>query len=159
MVTRLCSECTTTANPDRATDRTGARAASTFLTPGLRTAATDSRAILLCFRTCATAREVGRNNLVNQRFVERNTECTLGNIHGTLTFHFNFHRQGPQDFALIAGRTITRPPFDPGTAPRINNRLRSLSTRTTTRFCTVRRTLPMWPAIFLPLKTRPGVWF
>ena len=47
--------------------------------------------------------------------------------------------------------------FEPGTAPRIRSRLRSASTRTISRFCTVRRTLPICPDIFLPLKTRPGV--
>ena len=38
-------------------------------------------------------------------------------------------------------------------------RLRCSSIRTTSRFWVVLRTAPMWPDIFLPLNTRPGVWF
>src|SRR5690606_42160230 len=60
--------------------------------------------------------------------------------------------------ALTDGRTITSPPSAPGTAPLISSRLRATSISITLRFSVVRRTTPMWPAIRLPLKTRPGVW-
>lgn len=51
----------------------------------------------------------------------------------------NFHFSLP----LTALLTLTSPPFAPGTAPLIASRLRSGSTRTTFRFCTVVRSLPM----------------
>src|SRR5204863_8740331 len=53
--------------------------------------------------------------------------------------------------------SITRPPRGPGTAPFTATRFFSGSTRTTCRFLTVTRSLPMWPAIRMPLMTRPGV--
>ncbi len=64
----------------------------------------------------------------------------------------------PTEPSWSAGRTITVPPAAPGTAPLISSRLRSISTRTTSRFCVVTRSSPMCPDIFLPLNTRPGVW-
>ena len=52
--------------------------------------------------------------------------------------------------------TFTIPPD--ALAP-VQVKFRSASTRTTTRFWVVHFTAPIWPDIFLPLKTRPGVWF
>src|ERR1700679_452376 len=60
--------------------------------------------------------------------------------------------------ALTEGRTTTRPPSDPGTAPLINNRLRATSTSTMRKFSMVRFLTPIWPDMRLPLNTRPGVW-
>src|SRR4029077_8722064 len=51
----------------------------------------------------------------------------------------------------------TRPPTDPGTAPAISSRLRSVSTSATLRPRWVTRWSPMWPAILMPLRTRAGV--
>ena len=48
-------------------------------------------------------------------------------------------------------------PWLPGTAPCIMIRPRSASVLTTSRFCTVTRWSPIWPAIFLPLKVLPGI--
>src|SRR5262249_27793552 len=59
---------------------------------------------------------------------------------------------------LTASRTNTQPPWVPGTAPRTSTSPRSLSVSTTSRLSVVTRTLPIWPAIFLPLKTLPGSW-
>src|SRR5439155_3954646 len=59
------------------------------------------------------------------------------------------------DFTLE--RIITRLPAAPGTAPRSSNRCRSGSELTTSRFRTVTRSLPIWPAIRVPLNTRDGV--
>src|SRR5438445_85498 len=53
-------------------------------------------------------------------------------------------------------RSITRDPFAPGTAPRINTRFCSSITRTTERFSTVRRAPPMRPGIWWPGHTREG---
>src|SRR5439155_614190 len=52
---------------------------------------------------------------------------------------------------------MTRPPGGPGIAPFTINRLRSASTATTSRLRTVTRSLPIWPAIRVPLNTRLGV--
>src|ERR1700679_2591292 len=60
--------------------------------------------------------------------------------------------------ALTEGRTTTRPPSDPGTAPLIINRLRATSISTMRKFSMVRFLTPMWPDMRLPLNTRPGVW-
>src|SRR5262245_19280925 len=59
---------------------------------------------------------------------------------------------------LTASRTSTQPPLVPGTAPRTSTSPLSLSVSTTSRFSVVTRSLPKWPAIFLPLKTLPGSW-
>src|SRR5262245_56394816 len=59
---------------------------------------------------------------------------------------------------LTASRTNTQLPLLPGTAPRTRISPLSLSVSTTSRFCVVTCTLPMWPAIFLPLNTLPGSW-
>src|SRR5262249_9397286 len=58
---------------------------------------------------------------------------------------------------LAALRTRTRLPRGPGTAPRMSSRPRSASTAWTVSRGTVVRTLPIRPAIRMPLKTRPGV--
>src|SRR5690606_32216935 len=97
------------------------------------------------------------HDLVDQVLVELAAEHHVG--HRNLvaaTGDREFHRHLP--YALLAGRTITSPPGAPGTAPLTAIRPRSASTRTTSRFCVLWRTGPMWPAIFLPGNTRPGVW-
>src|SRR5690606_10860252 len=52
-----------------------------------------------------------------------------------------------------AARTRTRPSFGPGTAPRTSRRLRSASTRATTRLRVVTCWLPMRPGMRRPLIT------
>src|SRR5581483_4378501 len=59
-------------------------------------------------------------------------------------------------FRLTASRTKIQPPLAPGTEPSTMIRPRSTSVFTTLRFCVVTRSSPIWPAIFLPLKTLPG---
>src|SRR5690606_5729776 len=58
--------------------------------------------------------------------------------------------------ALTASRTETTPPFGPGTEPLTSRTLRSASASTTSRLSVVTCSLPMWPAIRWPRKTRPG---
>src|SRR5690606_30183220 len=58
---------------------------------------------------------------------------------------------------LTARRIISKPWFGPGTDPSISSRFRSVSTRITFKFWTVTRSFPMWPAMRMPLNTRPGV--
>src|SRR5690606_35702316 len=60
--------------------------------------------------------------------------------------------------ALTASLTMIQPPAGPGMAPRTKIRPRSVSVETISRFWVVTRVAPMWPAIFLPLKTLPGSW-
>src|SRR5690606_18470083 len=55
-----------------------------------------------------------------------------------------------------AVRISSRPFFGPGTAPLISSRCWSAMTRTTRRFFTVTRSLPVCPCIRIPLKTRLG---
>src|SRR5690606_36005205 len=59
---------------------------------------------------------------------------------------------------FTASRSRTQPPLEPGTAPRTITRPRATSVLSTTRFCVVTRSSPVWPAIFLPLNTLPGSW-
>src|SRR5712692_2681182 len=62
---------------------------------------------------------------------------------------------GPLTFTgLVEVRTRTRAPFAPGTPPLTRMRFRSGSTRTTLYARAVTRSLPIWPDIFRPLKTR-----
>ena len=53
---------------------------------------------------------------------------------------------------------MTFEPGAPGIAPLMSRRLFSVSTLITSKFWTVFLTLPIWPAIFLPFQTLPGVW-
>ena len=93
----------------------------------------------------------------NLGFVKFASKDGIGNFQCARTIvHFQFH-QIP--YALTDGQMMTLPPRDPGTAPFTNRHCFSASTLTTSRFCAVRRTDPMCPAIRLPLNTRPGVWF
>src|SRR5205814_9662067 len=76
-----------------------------------------------------------------------------------------FRRCPGQDFCahdflsgfLIAGRTTTKDPFDPGTAPLTRIIFSDSRTCMTCKFCTVTRSSPTCPGmpIFFPL--RPGV--
>src|SRR3569623_825506 len=59
---------------------------------------------------------------------------------------------------FTASLTISQPPFEPGTEPFTKIRPRSTSVPTISRFCWVRFLSPIWPAIFLFLKTLPGSW-
>src|SRR5690606_34336398 len=104
----------------------------------------------------ATGGLVGHHDLVDQVLAEFAAEHFVGNrqLVGA-TRNGEFHRASP--YALLAGRTITSPPGAPGTAPRTAIRPRSASTFTTSRPWVLWRTAPMWPAIFLPGNTRPGV--
>ena len=61
-------------------------------------------------------------------------------------------------FFLSDKKTLTKPFLEPGIAPFTNNKLRSLSTRRISRHSSVTWLFPIWPAIFLPLNTRPGSW-
>src|SRR5574343_13694 len=102
---------------------------------------------------------VGHHDLVDQGFVVFTTKHGLGGFHfgSGLTLviqEFELHQFAP--LALTAGRTVTKPPLEPGMAPLIRSRPRASSTRTTSRFWVVTVTSPRWQNIFLPGNTRPG---
>jgi len=105
---------------------------------------------------------VGDDDLMDQIFVVLTIEHGLGHFHlgSRLTLviqEFELHQFAPLEMlAFTAGRTVTKPPLDPGTAPLMSNSWRASSTRTTSRFCIVTVSSPMWPVIFLPGNTRPG---
>jgi len=81
--------------------------------------------------------QVKHHDLVNQIFVVFTTEhgfwCVVFRRSLTLVIQeFDLHQFAP--LALTAGCTVTKPPAEPGTAPRINNSWRASSMRITSRF-------------------------
>src|SRR5690606_21993701 len=148
------------ADPDRASRRPVAGTTRALLAPRLRAASADLGARLLRLGAGSCAGEVGDDDLMDERFVERRRERSvreLDRIAVTVQCDLHFPSRGLPAFA--AGRTSTRPETEPGTAPFTRSRLRSGSTRTTSRFGCVVRTAPRWPDIFVPLNTRPRDWF
>src|SRR5581483_1001971 len=69
--------------------------------------------------------------------------------------HVRFHHDDPRSRRALVMRTI--PPDGPGTAPLRARRLRAGSMASTSKFLTVTRALPIWPAMRVPFRTRPGV--
>src|SRR5690606_1967754 len=142
VILRLGREGHTTATPDGAADSTGTSTASALLTERLGAATRYFGTGLLRASTLATASHIGHDCLVYQRFVEFTAEDTIGNFDRLSAIYIQLHlRFSP--YALAAGRTTTSPPVAPGTAPLTSSRLRSASTRTTSRDCTVTRSAPI----------------
>ena len=87
----------------------------------------DLLTVFLSTCTLASVRLERHHNLVNQVFVVSTTKHSLGRVvfRRSLTLviqEFELHQFAPFDsmvLALTAGRTVTKPPADPGTAPRI----------------------------------------
>src|SRR5690606_8890362 len=151
---RLGREGHATAGEDRRGQRAVAGATALLLL-GLLGGAGNFRAGLLRLGAGTAGIAVGDHDLVYQVLVELAPEDLLGDRHGlAAVVDGQFHRHAP----LLVGRTITSPPGAPGTAPRTAIRPRSASTFTISRPWVLWRTAPMWPAIFLPGNTRPGVW-
>src|SRR5690606_824025 len=98
----------------------------------------------------------------DQIFVVFSAKNGLGSIHlgcghALVIQEFELHQFAPLDaVALMAGRTVTNPPLEPGTAPLIKSSWRASSMRITSRFCVVTVSTPMWPVMRLPGNTRPG---
>src|SRR6185369_2536101 len=119
-------------------------------------------------RAQARVRLEGDDDLVDERLVVVAREHGVGSVDlrgrlALLVDHVELHQAAPFavfaaafDGAFTAGRTTTWPFLAPGTAPRTSSSWRASSMRTMSRFCVVRLTLPSWPDIFLPGKTRPG---
>src|SRR5690348_15201031 len=154
-VARLRRERARTTDEDRRTVIAVAGTAALLLLE-LLGGARDAGVVQLRLGTGAARVAVSHHHLMHEILAERGAEDRFGNLQGLSANHIQFHGQAPQ--ALAAGRTTTSPPVAPGTAPLTAIRWRSASTLTTSRFIAERLTLPMWPAIFLPGNTRPGVW-
>ena len=72
---------------------------------------------------------------------------------------FKLHRDYLLEcLVFLATRKVRRDPLWPGTLPLTKTKFFSGSTFTTFRFWVVRLTSPIWPGIFLFLKTLPGHW-
>src|SRR5690606_40471852 len=108
---------------------------------------------LLRLRAGPAAGQESRHHLVHERLVELGAEGAVRDLDRAGSRKLELHHAAPLFFALTAGRTTTRAPRWPGTAPLTRIRLRSASTRTTSRFCTVQRTLPRCPAMRLDRKS------
>src|SRR5690606_40006116 len=94
--------------------------------------------------------QLGGDDLVHQRNADAGVEDVDRQVGVNGLGHV-----GQAPFA--AERMTTRAPLAPGTAPLTRMRPRSTSTAWTVRFCVVTVSVPMWPAMRRPLKTRPGV--
>src|SRR5699024_5039805 len=144
------------------------RAAGALLAERLAAAATDLAPRLGGVGALACGGQLRHHHLVHQRQVGLDTEDLGGELDGTvglpgrctdveLEVHGVLRGGHARAPPFTAERTITRPPLRPGMAPLMRRTPASASTLWTLRFMVVTRSLPMRPAIFLPLKTRPGV--
>src|SRR5207237_6164212 len=138
------------AAPDRRAVGAVPGASRALLAPRLLAAAGDLRARLRGMRAAAERREPGDDHLVHQRDVDRRLEELSGEL---LVAHLlaravedgcRRHQAPAPAGALTAERTITRPPFGPGTAPLSRRRFRSGSAWKTSRLRTVTRSFPIW---------------
>src|SRR5450631_4479579 len=150
------------AAPQRTVGLSRAGASGAFLRPRLLVRLVDVGTAFLRAVTAARVGLVRRHELMDQRFVifasEQRVRCgdrrrRLAAVVDELQIHVQ-----PPFFSgvLTEGRTTMWPPSAPGTAPLTSRRPRATSTRTTLSVCTVRVSLPYWPAMRLPGNTRPG---
>src|SRR6266576_508021 len=149
VISWLRAEHGAAADPDRRANAAGPRTSRAFLAPRFFAAAADES---LGFRRRAAGAAIGKlhdHRLMQQVRARLGTEDRL--VKRRL-YDVNFHCP----YLLIAGRRMTTPRFAPGTAPRTSSKFSSARISTTSRFCVETCSLPQWPAIFLPLRTRPG---
>src|SRR5574340_156254 len=125
--------------PDRRRGHAGAGAAGALLAKRLLRAVRDRRPALLRPAADPGVGLVGDDDLVHQRLVVVAREhgvrrVDLGRGLALLVQELELHRQAPFFATVrIAGRTVTKPLFAPGTAPLTSSRCRASSTRTTSR--------------------------
>src|SRR5437870_464394 len=144
--------------------------AGPLLLPRLPAAAGHLAPPLGVVRAGPTVGELSRHRLVEQWHADLDTEYVRFQLEraGLLALRVQ-HLYGRHRYffsaifcaccafvAFTDFRSITRDPFAPGTAPRINTRFCSSITRTTERCSTVRRAPPMRPGIWWPGHTREG---
>src|SRR5262245_43487550 len=153
------------ARPLRSSDRALPGAARALLAPGLAPASGHVAPRLGRMGARAARREARGDHLVHHGHVhgdleEVGRELALGEHLALHAAHLDRCHQWcrfPVSPVFTLERTMTSDPAGPGTAPRRSSRLRSASVSTTSRFNTVTRSLPIWPAIRVPLNTRDGV--
>src|SRR5271154_6196992 len=148
----------------RRTGRALAGAAGALLAIRLPAAAAGLSAGFGRMRALAGRRPLGRHHPMHQRDVGRRVEQLGRQLDGATLLavraaDVNLDRLGRHQFSprLMALRTITSPPLRPGMAPLISSTPFSASTLCTIRFWVVTRSLPIRPAIRVPLNTRAGV--
>src|SRR5664279_550780 len=138
-------------------------AAGALLLERLLTSTGNHGARLGSVRALAGGGALRDDDLVDERNVGDDVKHVAGQVNrtGLLALgvdHVDGQRVSHGNHAPFAAeRMRTTPPLLPGTAPLISRKPLSRSTPTTRRFCTVLRSLPMRPAILMPLKTRDGV--
>ena len=138
-------------------DGTLARPAQALLLADLDGGARHFAAALGARVAGAAVRHLGDVGLVEHRPVRFDGEDFIRD--------FNFAKRGPGrvnhlelHFAtFLAERTWTSAPIGPGTDPATKMTFCSSFLVTISRLRTVTRSAPMWPAMRVPLKTRPGV--
>src|SRR5579871_436803 len=147
----------TAMTPDRRANRTHTRPASALLFPELFAGASHFGPGFGLVGARPQSRLVLTNRFVKQRLVDFGAKHFVGQLQVAdlliIQIHYIDCRHGSYLFAL---RTITYPPFGPGTAPFTTSTLSSRSTSTISRFRTVTRSCPMWPAMRIPGSTREG---
>ena len=141
-------------------DRALAGAACPLLAPRLAATAANFAAGLGFVRAEAGIRQLANQRLVHHRNigfdapdgiveVDRAHDFSLEVVHDQLASSFLLHGSHrdlarPDYLRPLTARLISSVPlFGPGTDPSTSSRLRSASTRSTVRFCTVTRSLPM----------------
>src|SRR5947209_18375581 len=155
--------CDAATGPDGRACRPVAGSAGPLLAPRLPAAAGDLRPGLGGVRAGTKRGQTRDDDLMHERHVHRRLEQLRRKVGvadllaGRVANGHLGHQPALPAGALTAERTMTRPPEGPGTAPRRSSRLRSASAWTTSRFSTVTRAFPIWPAIRVPLKTLDGV--
>src|SRR5438034_2547047 len=150
--------------------RSVARAAGAFLAVGPGATPGDLAAGFGAGSSLARVRELAEVGLVHDRHVRLLLEdgrrevdlavaltkrVVVGSLHRNQTFLGLGLPAGPLGLTfLVDWRTSTSAFFAPGTPPFTMSRFRSASTRTTLYAREVVRTLPIWPDMRTPLKTR-----
>src|SRR6185369_13954597 len=150
--------------PQRRRGHTGTGTARSLLLERLLGRVMDLLAVLLGPRALAGIGLEGDDDLVHQVFVVFTAEHGFGRVVlrrglALLVQEFELHYFAPFSavgLAFTAGRTVTKPPLEPGTAPLISSSWRASSIRMTSRFWVVTVSSPRWPVMRLPGNTRPG---
>src|SRR5690606_35823871 len=106
---------------------TSTSATGAFLAPGLLGGVLDDGAVLLGAGALAGVGLISHDHLVHQGFVVFAAEHGVRGVdlgRGLTLFiqELELHQLAPfLTLTLIAGRTVTKPPFEPGTAPRTSS--------------------------------------
>src|SRR6202035_3600998 len=157
---RMRPEDDTAAFPLRRSRRTLASPSGPLLAVGFAPAAAHVAACLGRRGALTSVGELADQRLVHHRLVRLDAEDRLGELHaaGLGARLVDEARAAHACSPIIAERSLSRIMTTwflcPGTDPCTSSRLRSVSTRTTSRLRTVIWVAPCWPAILRPLNTR-----